>query len=305
MRFVPYQELGGRPSIVVDGYGADGTVLTLSHWPGAGTPEDLTDDLSTQIAFRYLDRPDLAVDAEAVSNNHFDEDGLCGIYAVLNPEDALRRREALIDVASAGDFGTFRSRSSARIATALMAYADSARSPLEPATFAGSYPEQTAVLYAETLALLPEMLDAPERFRDLWAGEDAQLERDLARIGDGTITIEERPGIDLAIVRVPEDPHPMAINNATERMRILVATGRRFSVRYRYETWVRYVSRPLALRIDLAPLAERLSSEDGAAWSFDGNDDLTPALHRVEGGDRSLDADRFIDMVDAFLRERK
>ncbi|MGH2829107.1 MAG: DUF6687 family protein [Actinomycetota bacterium] len=73
MRYIPWDDLDGRPSIVVDGYPAEGTVLTLSHWRGAGTPEELADDLSTQIAFRYLDRPDLAVVADAVSNNHFDE----------------------------------------------------------------------------------------------------------------------------------------------------------------------------------------------------------------------------------------
>src|SRR5687768_1250126 len=115
MEYVAWDELGGRPSIIVDGYPAEGTVLTLSHWRGSGSPEELADDLSTQIAFRYLDRPDLAVDAEAVSNNHFDEDGLCGIFAVLHPGEALARRDRLIQVASTGDFDTFQDRDMARV----------------------------------------------------------------------------------------------------------------------------------------------------------------------------------------------
>src|SRR5438309_948341 len=104
MRYVAWDELGGRANVIVDGYGTEGTVLTLSHWPGSGTPEALADDLSTQIAFRYLDDPSFHVDADAVSNNHFDEDGLCGIFALVHPHEALEQRTLLIDVASAGDF---------------------------------------------------------------------------------------------------------------------------------------------------------------------------------------------------------
>ena len=117
MRYVPWDELKGRPNIIVDGYPADGTLITLSHWRGSGSPEELADDLSTQIAFRYLDRPDLKVDAELVSNNHFDEDGLAGIYAILHPDEALAHRERIIDVASAGDFGVFTDRGAARRAS--------------------------------------------------------------------------------------------------------------------------------------------------------------------------------------------
>src|SRR5207237_7445514 len=130
---------------------ADGTALTLSHWRGSGSPEELAADLSTQIAFRYLDRPDLRVDVEAVSNNHFDEDGLCGIYAVLNPDEALARRALIEDVAGPGDFEIYRDRKAVRIAFALKAYADEDRSPLGADVFAQSYPKQSAALYEETL----------------------------------------------------------------------------------------------------------------------------------------------------------
>src|ERR1700741_2614798 len=124
MRYVPWDDLHGGPNIIVDGYPAEGTLITLSHWVGSGSPEEIADDLSTQIAFRYLDRPDLHVAADAVSNNHFDEDGLSGIYAILHPSEALDRRAQIIDVASAGDFGVFDSRDAARVAFVLMSYSD-------------------------------------------------------------------------------------------------------------------------------------------------------------------------------------
>src|SRR5437867_8927678 len=100
----------------------------------------------------------MRVSAEAVSNNHFDEDGLCGIYAVLSPSEALARRDQIIDVASAGDFGVFRSREAARVAFALMSYADSDRSPLGGSVFSQPYGRQSAALYEECLATLPSML---------------------------------------------------------------------------------------------------------------------------------------------------
>jgi uncharacterized protein DUF6687 len=320
MRYSPYDELQGRPNIVVDGYPAAGTVLTLSHWRGSGSPEELAADLSTQIAFRYLDRPDLRVDAELVSNNHFDEDGLCGIYAVLNPSEALVRRALLEDVASAGDFGTFRDRTAARIAFALGAYADEDRSPLGAEVFAAPYPKQSAALYNELLVRLPEMLDAPDRFRALWDEADARLERDEERVRSGAIRIEERPEIDLAIVTVPEGPendedpgtveggewsggcHPFAIHNATERHRVLIVSGRRYLLRFRYETWVRYISRPTMPRVDLTPLAATLTERETVGrWTFDDIENITPSLH-LSGADSSeVPPEDFVNAVAGFL----
>jgi len=92
MRYVPYDDLGDAPNVIVDGAPAPSTVLVLSHWPGNRTPAPLKDDLSAQIVFRYLDRPDLRVDAEVVSNNHFDEDGLVSVWAMIHPEEARSRR---------------------------------------------------------------------------------------------------------------------------------------------------------------------------------------------------------------------
>src|SRR3954470_16324592 len=105
MRFVPYDDLDGEPNVIVDGAETTNTVLTLSHWPGTVVPAGLEADLSAEIAVRYLEHPDLHVDADLVSNSHFDEDGLLGVYALIDPEGARRHRDRLVDVARAGDFG--------------------------------------------------------------------------------------------------------------------------------------------------------------------------------------------------------
>src|ERR1043166_4508587 len=110
MRFVPYDQLPGIPNIIVDGAAQADTRLTLSHWPHSGTPWDLKQDSSAQIVFKYLDTPPYQISVEAGSNKPFDEDGLIGIFTILNPQTAQTQRDLLIDIAAAGDFGTYRIR---------------------------------------------------------------------------------------------------------------------------------------------------------------------------------------------------
>jgi hypothetical protein len=223
-----------------------------------------------------------------VSNNHFDQDGLMSMYALVDPEGARARRERMIDVARVGDFGTYRDRDSARIAWAI-------------ATIGNAMDEATDP-YAELVERVPELLDHPERFRREWAYEDAHLQMSEDAIASGTARIEELEAIDLAVVTVPEHwhdqqvhrftlsipqaMHPTAVNNATDRFRLLIVRGRHYEVQYRYETWVQYVSRRPLGRVDLTPLATALSElEPGdARWAFDGVGAIGPSLHLVGAG---------------------
>ncbi|MGZ4734793.1 MAG: DUF6687 family protein [Acidimicrobiia bacterium] len=286
MRYLAYEALDGIPSIVVDGAAHADSLLTLSHWPKSGSPPALRDDLSAQIAFHYLDHPELHVPAEAVSNNHFDQDGLMSVYALVDPDGAQSRRERVIDVARAGDFGTYQDRDSARIAWTLANLANAMPDDCDP--------------YAELLERIPELLDHPERFRDSWAAEDEHLEASEAAIASGEVQMETIEDLDLAIVTVPEDwaprpvhrftpvimkaVHPTAVNNATDMFRVLHLRGRHYEVQYRYETWVQYVSRRPPGRIDLTPLADELSTLEAgdARWTFDGVAAIGPSLHPLD-----------------------
>jgi hypothetical protein len=156
MRYVPYEALGNEPNIVVDGPANSHTLITLSHWPFSPTPAELREDLSAQIVFRYLNEPEWQVKAEAVSNNHFDEDGLVSVYSILNPEAGQKWKELLIDIAAAGDFGTYRFREAARTAFVLSAFADADVSPLDPRIFKQPYPRMSSLLYEELLPQLPD-----------------------------------------------------------------------------------------------------------------------------------------------------
>ena len=79
----------------VDGaWGAPG--LNLSHWPGNTTPADLEHDLSTGIALRFgrldeSDRAERAAGCVALCNNHFDTDGMCALFALVDANAAPPR----------------------------------------------------------------------------------------------------------------------------------------------------------------------------------------------------------------------
>ena len=249
------------------------------------------------------------MDVEAVSNNHFDQDGLVSVYALVHPSDAMARRALLIDIAAAGDFGTYRLREAARASFVLDAFSDPARSPLDAALFRKSYPKMASGLYRELLPRLPEILSDIDRFRNYWEAEDAALTASETMIREGKIQIEEFSDLDLAIVTSPESQagqtacHPMALNNVLKTFRVLTIQGRTYELQYRYESWVEYVSRPVPPRIDLTPLAEALSElEMGhGEWQFDGVDEITPKLVLNGAEESRIPPEEFAARVKTFL----
>jgi hypothetical protein len=317
-RFAGYADSADEPNVVIDGSPNEGTVLTLTHWPGFPQPEGFRFDLSAEMAFHHLDAPIDHLPADVVTNNHFDQDGLVGINALVNPEGSLEHRTLLIEVAEAGDFATFRDRRAARASMVIDAYADRERSPIG-SSLVGSYDEQCVVLYAETIPLLVSIATDSDRFRDLWADEDAQLTASEALLAEGLVTIDEVPEVDLAVVTIPEEAavlgghrfagmsfesiHPMALHNATGCFRLLVLHGRRYQFVDRYETWVQYRSRRTLPRVDMHPLAEQLTAIEraSAGWTASAPGSLTPTL-AVEG-ESSLDSKVVRDAVVAHLRK--
>lgn len=317
--FVPYDDLGDTPNIVVDGAGNAATAITLSHWPKSGTPKALKADTSAEIVFNYLDSPEFHVTATAVSNNHFDEDGLAGLYALTEPQAAIAMRDLVIAVAEAGDFGRASDRWAARIAFTISAFANPDCSPLSRAIFALPYSEKCAALYRELLPRLGEMMADPGRFEEYWVREDQALADSERAMERGDVTIEERRDVDLAIVRIAEGRtsetargyswpaadgcHSMAINNVTNYNRILVQQGRRYVFGYRYESWVQITEKPPLPRADLAPLAEGLTrDEPGAAeWRFDGVSDIKPRLRLSGATESAIPPDVFAARLEEFL----
>jgi len=321
LRFAPFDESVAAPNVVVDGSSNPETVLVLSHWPGVPAPPACAADSSTQMAFRYLDRgADLHAGAELVTNNHFDQDGLAGVYALTVPEDALRRRELVEGLAHAGDFAVCQDLCAARLSMAVAALADPERSPL------GALPDDDGArceaLYRSGLELLPGWLADPESCRSLWEEEDGQLQAGLAAVASGSVGIVEDPELDLAIVTLPvgrrssghrfvhrtfHGVHPIALHAVAEQTTLLTIDpdGGRHHLTCRYEGWVQFRSRPIRPRVDLRPLALRLDDLEtaGARWKATGPDDLTPELFTAaEGPASSLAPPDLVGAVTEHLR---
>lgn len=302
LRYEPYEATVDRPNVVVDGSPNAGTVLCLTHWPGIPSPPGTEADLSAQMAFRYLDRgADLHGDAEVVTNNHFDQDGLVSLYALIEPDEALANRAFLEDLAGAGDFGRFTDRNAARASMVVAAQE-------------GTDEEN----YRRMLDAVPDLIGDVERWKDLWADEDEALSASLDALASGSVRLTEHPDLDLAVFdfadpsrhwsghrfthRRFEHLHPMAVNNATDCLGVLVVRGRHYTFTNLYETWVQLRSRRPKPRVDLRPLAEELTAAEpgGVSWSADAPGDLAPALAVTESG---LDRADVLDRLTRHLRE--
>lgn len=296
---------------MVDGAPVASSVLTLSHWPGTPTPEPLRRDLSAGIVFAWLrgggrsgrwprrpgHRP------EVVTTDHFDQDGLVGVFTVTEPERALSMESQLMAVAEAGDFARGTSRDALRASFALASLAESCRGG--PGTNAALEGE----LHREALRLLPELLADPEPWRELWAEEGEFLDDTTAALAAGRARITEHEAADLAVVSAPHRDlrpasqlgrlrpalvHPVPIHNSTTCSRVLVSAPPYYELYFRYETWVRIVSARWRPRCDLTRAASELTElEPGSAvWTFNGTGATIARLNPADGAASDLPPDQ-------------
>lgn len=286
--FAPIGVVAGQPHIIVDCESIDGTVIALSHWPGSGSPSALKADTSTQIVFNYLDHPEYQVHCPYVTNNHFDKDGLAGIYTVLHPEQAQQHRRLLTDLAHAGDYRRYTSDAAVKLSFVSNSFESIDRSPFPPKNSYQNEDDWDADLYTNVLKITHHLLENPDRYAEYWQQEYAYFEKSREEIAKGNVTIEEHPERDLAIVRFCSDItplkkhqlleyrdyliHEMAINSITTMNRILYLHESHVEFRYRYESWVDYVSYQPQPRLALDPILAILNQQEnsGGQWQFHG-----------------------------------
>jgi len=293
-------ELAGRPHVMVDGAPADGTVLTVSHWPRTPTPVELWADLSTESAVALRHRPDWWPEGVGlVTADHADVDAVTALAALTVPELTDDLGDLLVEVARVGDFQQVRDRRAALVAFALD---DLLGEPLGPATSAtGSAAVASPVgqRLAEGIAFLGELVTDLDRHRPRWAAQAASYDRACAALAAGEVVVEEDRRRDLAVVRAvggawPDGAgwaghplHPAAVHGATSCLRVATVGPDGVRLRFRYETWVRLRQPPRQLRVDLGGLAAELTHIDPAAtWVFEGAAALRPEL-RTAGCERS------------------
>jgi Family of unknown function (DUF6687) len=79
------------------------TDLELSHWRPNKTPAEYRAGTSTEICFRFLEKPRPGTWTVAV-NNHVDVDGILSVYVLVHSQHALAYRQTITEAAEMGDF---------------------------------------------------------------------------------------------------------------------------------------------------------------------------------------------------------
>lgn len=278
--------------VSVDG-AFDAPGLNLSHWPGNRTPAGLRRDLSTGVAlaFARLDgarRAELAAGCVALVNNHYDTDGLCAMFAVRHPREALELEQELLAAAAAGDFFAFPSRESFLVDAIVAGCADPELSPWRDRFEGLSDNERHELCTLELLERLPGILRGDfEPWRSLWEAPLGAVEADRADLSSAArddlvhldVTIwTAAPGMRSSRAAPATelfDPGRHALFGSTDTDRVLVIgeTGAGTTCRFVIGTrsWFDPIRERHQPRPDVAALTEELNAaegrpSDGAAW---------------------------------------
>lgn len=286
-----------EPVISVDGaFGCRG--LELSHWPGHRTPADLAHDLSTGCALAFAkleprERERRSEGARLAVNNHYDTDGACALYAVLEPLAALAHERALLELAAAGDFFHAPSDLAVAVDAAIGNLADPARSPLARELGARSDQERHEQCYRAVHRELARWLAGDlSSARGLY-----ELELDAHRADRALVAAARRSAseaADLACIELADalvegsDPGRHALFGSTARDRVLLSFPRRGGHCHRLlistRSWFDLPGVARRPRPDLAALAreldalDRRAGRDGARWHAQPADSPSPEL---------------------------
>lgn len=265
--------------ISVDGAFA-GAGLNLSHWPGHRTPPALRHDLSTGAAllFARLDparRRELAGEARAIVNNHYDTDGTCALYAVRYPQQALEFADGLLDAARAGDMFASPSELAFQIDVIVAAMADVERSPIASELRGLDDAERYTRATHRMFEVLPSLLRGEvEPYRELWFPPLERWRADLDELGRASR--DDLVHLDCTMwsatagsFAANEGPGRHALFGSTPHDRVLIALPGAEGTRYRFVintySWFELVTRATLPRPDLTRLAAALNALEGTS----------------------------------------
>ncbi|MCA8947360.1 MAG: hypothetical protein KDB29_14090 [Planctomycetes bacterium] len=262
--------------------------LNLSHWPGNRTPVRFRHDLSTGMCIKLAeskDRLETLRGITTVTNNHWDTDGACSVFAVMQPALALVNAPTLLSAAIAGDFGQFGTPEGVKLDLTLTALTKRHDSPVASDRFTDDL-ERRQAQYEYALELIPRLLVNPDLHADWFAQEFWSIQQDLRTLREDDAELERFDTLDFCVVTSDRDLHETAVNTVTGCDRILsVVTGDDGGYRYKLRlttlSWFDLLTGPPRQRLDWSDLNDRLNEEaagpDGR-WVCDDLKDPTPAL---------------------------
>jgi hypothetical protein len=317
--FIPFEASACVRNVSIDAFENASTVLTLSHWPSAGTPEPFRADLSATSVFRYLDARG-AMPCDCVTSDHFDVDGLVGVAAALEPDWAQKNRALLLKIAECGDFNIGYDATARRVSLAINSLAADRQAQETPRQ--KSHAESNTELFGEFLMKLPDMLRNVDQYEAAWGPEEEVFATTEQLFLNNKIGMVATPEVDLTVFELPDAPEVASSrelaetnlrycglssisfhNRCSSGTLVLVGNGR-YEVRQRYETWVAKRSAVPLPRRDLSILAEGLNGLESSScgWVYDGVEQITPALRWSPGESSSLQPEMFLRLLVDFLR---
>jgi hypothetical protein len=250
---------------------------SLSHWPGNTTPAALRHDLSTGIALAFArlspaEQRAVVGSFDLVVNNHYDTDGVLSAFALMHPDLALPRAEAMLAAAATGDFGTWNGPDALAVELTVMSITRHRDGPL--ATQLGPDAEDDLRWAAGYTWLLGEMagiLDQPYTWERLWSERHRRVLADIERIDAGQgISVKAWPEEELALVSSDRPTTSIGLHHAAgDCFRVLLVRpsreGFRYLFRYRDESWFTLASRNPLPRAPLEPVVAALNRAEGSA----------------------------------------
>lgn len=284
-RYVPVHEARGTAHVIVDSLPVAGTVLTLSHWPGAINPIKIESDTSTGIVLDFLSQGGRPSDVGPCTAVHFDIDGLLALHLAIRGCADLDV-PFVRDLARAGDFRIAATPRSRRGAFAL----DSATVAISRSNTLPEGPVGTATVYRQLLTWLDEHMEelqAGTLAAHHWAVREGHYERSAALLESNCVSWHRLAGATVQAIEVHADDESSpvldshvgpylgldeyALHERCRSLAVLVSRKGRHRLAQRYESWVQGSDPSWACRRDLAPLCTYLRARDPAGdWRYGG-----------------------------------
>ncbi|GAB5357423.1 hypothetical protein AAMO2058_000373500 [Amorphochlora amoebiformis] len=299
---------GSETGICVDGL-VKGCSLHISHWNGNKTPKQLYSDLSTEIALRFIKTTasrEEKWDTAVVVNNHFDTDGVCSAFALLNPELAWIHRKVLVDAAAVGDFGEFPRMdiNGLKLDATITAIADKVD---------GDDSEKYRVVLDRMESILKDI----DRYEELWGPEVERVTEDIKLINQLSLDAENLINDNaIGVIRLPEGIDDISRPALSRHFgigidRFLIATCQKEDsdrFKYRYEmvghAWAPTIQRPNHEKPYIEKLQVALKEATGVQWEK--ADGLTGLIYSTKEID--MDPDEVVRVIhenDTTLRNLK
>ncbi len=240
----------------------------LSHWAGNETPAALKADTSTEIALNFISDPhykSLFPNANVLTNNHFDTDGLLAVFALLYPEKAEPLAKTLIETSEACDFSSFSSENGVQLNILIDQICHAEASPFRNKWRAFSGPKDS-IYYKILLQELPDLIKRKDDYSDLWRGKFDKIVASMTLFEKRAIWVEEFNDVSLTVVVDDAKPAPQAIDYYCKGDIFLIIQERsgryNYELSYRYYSWADTVRRPPILKIPTTHLAEYLNRNE-------------------------------------------